>query len=93
MGVVTGTTHGDAAIELLSFYHEKANELEQAGQYFMAAISLAFALETAVLAYLLVEFGENNGEELRIDLLANDVRVGDSSPSTPLIASRDLYFE
>jgi hypothetical protein len=58
--------HGDAANELLGFYQDKAHELEQAGQYFMAAISLAFALETAVLAYLLVEFGEGNGGELKI---------------------------
>jgi hypothetical protein len=33
----------------------------------MAAIALAFALETAVLAYLLVEFGEEDGSgELQI---------------------------
>ena len=32
----------------------------------MAAIALAFALETAVLTYLLVEFGEENGDELEI---------------------------
>ena len=33
----------------------------------MATIALAFALETAVLAYLLVEFGEDDGTgELQI---------------------------
>jgi hypothetical protein len=32
----------------------------------MAAIALAFALEAAVLTYLLVEFGEENGGELEI---------------------------
>ena len=32
----------------------------------MAAIALAFAVETAVLTYLLVEFGEENGGELKI---------------------------
>jgi hypothetical protein len=32
----------------------------------MAAIALAFAVETAVLTYLLVEFGEDNGGELKI---------------------------
>ena len=66
MGVLTGTWHGDAANELLGFYRDKAQELEEAGQYFMAAIALAFALETAVLTYLLVEFGEDNGGELTI---------------------------
>ena len=57
MGKLTGTRHGDAANKLLAFYQDKARELEEAGQYFMAAVALAFALETAVLAYLLVEFG------------------------------------
>ena len=52
MGVLTGTLHGDAANDLLGFYQDKAHELEETGQYFMAAIALAFALETAVLAYL-----------------------------------------
>jgi hypothetical protein len=66
MGQLTGTRHGDAANELLAFYVTKADELEQAGQYFMAAIALALALETGVLTYLLVEFGEDNGGELEI---------------------------
>ena len=66
MGKLTGTRHGDAANELLGFYADKARELEEAGQYFMAAIALAFAIETAVLAYLLVEFGEENGGGLEI---------------------------
>jgi hypothetical protein len=66
MGNLTGTRHGDAANELLSFYVTKADELEQAEQYFMAAIALALALETGVLTYLLVEFGEENGGELEI---------------------------
>src|SRR5271169_4255812 len=66
MGILTGTRHGDAANELMSFYQDKVHELEQSGQYFMAAIALAFALETAVLTYLLVEFGEENGGELEI---------------------------
>jgi hypothetical protein len=71
MTKLTGTQHGDAANELLGFYRDKANELEDAGQYFMAAIALAFALETAVLAYLLVEFGEDNGGELEIPASVN----------------------
>ena len=66
MGELTGTRHGDAANELLGFYQDRALELEQSGQYFMAAIALALALEAAVLTYLLVEFGEENGGELQI---------------------------
>ena|SRR5882724_1679210 len=66
MGKLTGTRHGDASNELMAFYQSKVHELEEAGQYFMAAIALAFALETAVLTYLLVEFGEENGGELEI---------------------------
>jgi hypothetical protein len=67
MGVLTGIRYGDAANELLGFYQDKAKELEESGQHFMAAIALGFALETAVLAYLLVEFGEEDGSgELQI---------------------------
>jgi len=32
----------------------------------MAVVALAFAVETAVLTYLLVEFGDDNGSELTI---------------------------
>ncbi|MHB1516333.1 MAG: hypothetical protein ACYCVY_11645 [Acidiferrobacteraceae bacterium] len=66
MGTLTGTRHGDAANALFAFYGDKARELEEAGQCFMAAIALAFGIETAILAYLLVEFGEDNGGELQI---------------------------
>jgi hypothetical protein len=66
MGKLTGTRHGDAANALFAFYEDRARELEETGQYFMAAIALAFAVETAVLTYLLVEFGEDNGGELQI---------------------------
>ena len=66
MGKLTGTKHGDAANELLGFYLERATALEEAGEFFMSAIALAFALETAILTYLLVEFGEDNGGELAI---------------------------
>lgn len=66
MGKLTGTKHGDAANSLFEFYVDKANELEESGQYFMAAIALAFGVETAILTYLLVEFGEDNGGELEI---------------------------
>jgi hypothetical protein len=66
MGKLTGTKHGDAANDLLAFYQDKVDELEESGHYFMAGIALAFSVETAVLAYLLVEFGEENGGELEI---------------------------
>jgi hypothetical protein len=66
MGKLTGTRHGDAANDLFAFYSDKADELEAAGQYYMAAIALAFALETGLLTYLLVEFGAENGGELKI---------------------------
>jgi hypothetical protein len=92
MGRLTGTHHGDAANELLGFYVEKAAELEDAGQYFMAAIALAFAIETGILAYLLVEFGEDNGGELQVpddvnffDLIgaANEIDVLSAPINTP----------
>jgi hypothetical protein len=66
VGKLTGTRHGDAANDLLVFYGDKVHELEESGQYFIAAVALALALETAVLTYLLVEFGEDNGGELKI---------------------------
>ena len=74
MRILTGTRHGDAANELFAFYQDKALELGEAGQYFMAAVALAFAVETAVLTYLLVEFGEDNGGELQIP---DDVNMWD----------------
>ncbi len=66
MAKLTGTDHGDASNALLIFYRDQAKSLEKTGHYFMAAIALAFAVETAVLTYLLVEFGEDNGGELQI---------------------------
>ncbi len=66
MGKLTGTHCGDAANKLFAFYQDKAHELEEAGQYYLAAIALAFALETGTLTFLLVEFGEENGGELEI---------------------------
>ncbi|MGH9466866.1 MAG: hypothetical protein ACRD1Y_05880, partial [Terriglobales bacterium] len=66
MATLTGTKHGDAANQLLAFYKTKALELEAAGQFFMAAVALTFALETAILTFLLVEFGEDNGGELAV---------------------------
>lgn len=71
MAILTGSHYGDAANNLLTFYQEKAKELAEVGQYFMAGIALALALETAVLSYLLVEFGEENGGELKIPASVN----------------------
>ena len=66
MGKLTGTKHGDAANGLLAFYEDESSKLETAGSYFMAALALGFALEAALLTYLLVEWGEDNGPELKI---------------------------
>jgi hypothetical protein len=49
--------HAPNVNDLLVFYSEKVTALENAGQYFMAAVALGFAPETAILTYLLVEFG------------------------------------
>ena len=48
------------------FIRTKRASWRDPGQYFMAAIALGFAIETAVLTYLLVEFGVDNGGELEI---------------------------
>jgi hypothetical protein len=40
MGTLTGTRYGDAANALFAFYHYQAQELEESGHYFMAAIAL-----------------------------------------------------
>jgi hypothetical protein len=66
MGKLTGSVHGDAANDLVAFYHDKVKELADADQYFMAGVALGFALETSLLTYLLVEFGDDNGGELEI---------------------------
>jgi hypothetical protein len=66
MSKLTGTAHGDAANELLGYYKAQARSLEESGHFFMAAVALAFFVETAILAYLLVEFGDDNGGELEI---------------------------
>ena len=63
---LTGTRHGDAANDLFAFYQDRVHELEESGQYFMAAVALGLAVEAAILTYLLVEFGEENGGELKI---------------------------
>ena len=66
MGVLTGTKHGDEASALLGFYQDQAEKLEAGGSYFMAAVALGAALETALLSYMLVEWGEDDGGELKI---------------------------
>lgn len=71
MTKLTGTKHGDAASSLVAFYLTKARQLEDSRQYFMAGVALAFAVETAILAYLLVEFNEENGGELKIPSSVN----------------------
>lgn len=72
MAHLTGTKHGDAVNALLTFYQTEAEKLEASGSYFMAAVALGAALETALLAYMLVEWGEDNGGELEIP---DDVRL------------------
>ena len=102
MGKLTGTRHADAATSLLAFYQEKAVELERSGQYFMAAIALALATETAIVAYLLAEFAEDNGSELKIPdsvnfsaliAAANEIDVLSAPIDTPShIAEDDQVF-
>jgi hypothetical protein len=66
MALLTGTKHGDTANELMQFYQDEAKKLEAAGSYFMAAVALGAALETALLTFMLVEWDEDNGGELEI---------------------------
>jgi hypothetical protein len=66
LGHLTGTKHGDAINALLKFYQDEAEKLEASGSYFMAAVALGAALETALLAYMLVEWADDNGGELQI---------------------------
>jgi len=98
MGKLTGSMHGDAANGLLAFYEDRVKELEDAGQFYMAAVALALALETAILTYLLVEFGEDNGGELEIpdrvgmnDLIeaANELNVLNAPIDIPSHAGAD----
>lgn len=100
MGKLTGSFHGDAANDLLGFYGDKVIELEEAGQFFMAAVALAFTLETTILTYLLVEFGDDNGGELRIpdsvnmaELIqaANEIDVLNAPINIPSHAGSDGY--
>lgn len=63
---LTGARHGDASTTLLRFYQDKADDLAESGQYYMAAVALSLALEASILSYLLVEFDDDNGGELEI---------------------------
>jgi len=98
VGKLTGENHGDAANELFAFYQYKASELEEAGQPFMAAVTLALSVETALLTYLLVEFTEENGGPLEIpdsagfsDLIeiANEIDVLSAPIDQPSHARED----
>lgn len=98
MGKLTGTQHGDAVADLLDFYQDQAWRLKNSRQYFMAAVALAFATETAILGYLLVEFGEDNGGEIRVpdsvtfsELIeaANEIEVLSAPINIPSHIGRD----
>lgn len=94
MAKLTGIKHADAAQRLLDFYVDKSFELEKSRQYFMAAIALAFALETAILTYFLVElYDEKEDDDIKIpdsvgmaDLvqLAEDLDVLNAPINIPL---------
>jgi hypothetical protein len=77
MGSLSGERHGDAANELMAFYQEQAEALEAAGQWFMSAVALALAAESALVAYLLVEF--------------YDQRVSDRAGLADLISEANQY--
>lgn len=47
------------------FTEDKAHELEETGRDFTVTVALAFALETGVLTYLLVEFGDDTAVNLK----------------------------
>jgi hypothetical protein len=72
--VLTGTQHGDAVAPLLGYYQDEVKKLEAAKAYFMAAVALGAALEAALLGYMLVEWGDTNGGELKIP---SDVSLDD----------------
>lgn len=66
MGNLTATKHGDVANDLFKYYQDKATELENSGQFYMAAITLALAVETALLIFLLFGYDEEKDEEPKI---------------------------
>lgn len=66
MGVLTGTNHGDGANDLFLFYQQSSKALAASGQFFMAAVALALAAEAILLAYMLVEFQNQEAGDLQI---------------------------
>ena len=107
MGHLTGTQHGDAVSALLKFYQDEAKKLESSGSYFMAAVALGAALETALLGYMLVEWAEDNGGEVQIpdnigldDLIkaAKDIELFNAvqfqeATGTPTLSVEDVIQE
>jgi len=62
LGKLTESKHWEAANTLLMFHQEQAKKLEAGGFYFMAAVALGAALETALLSFFLIEWDEAHGE-------------------------------
>jgi hypothetical protein len=62
MGILKTSKYSDAASDLFSFYEGSARQLEEVGQYFMAAVALSFGIEGMILAYLLAEFDDDEIE-------------------------------
>jgi hypothetical protein len=69
-GSLTGTKHGDAALQLMSFYQDESEKLAESGSYFMAAVALGAALEAALLTFILLE-GESDELEVPDDVTLN----------------------
>jgi hypothetical protein len=74
VGNLTESKHWEAAHSLLVFHQEQAKKLGAAGFYFMASVALGAALETALLAFCLIEWNEAHGEtEVPDDVTLNDL--------------------
>jgi hypothetical protein len=77
MGKLTETKHADDATKLLTFYQNEAKKLEPSGSYFMAAVALGAALETALIVFMLVEWDEAEGSETELpDRVLLDELIG-----------------
>jgi hypothetical protein len=61
-GTLTESKHSKAALALMVFHQEQAQKLEAEEFYFMAAVSLGAALETALLCFYMVEWDAAHGE-------------------------------
>lgn len=88
MGYLTGSKHWDAANELLVTFHNQARQLESAGLYFMAAVALGAALETALLAFMFAEWDENAGEPTLPDRLTLDDLISAAKQIDVLAATK-----